>query len=236
METLYRHKYKAKDIEYCAPATSNWLFDGPMQALRLHHVNLAFRQQSKQRQGLDASALAKTARPSAEVVKRFQYAKVFKSINKARISDGICAIQPFLVPGKASAHVAPINTYVATATVIQRCVGGNPSTGGQVRDFGKLRDLQSASVLLAELCAANLDRPGGDNNLLISVTEYDPDLWSDNVHCFGSTDGPGIVESCNGLADRMDASKSLKSFGPQDLPHDYVTPYTLTAGEKVWMS
>ena len=60
------------------------------------------------------------------------------------IADGTCAIQPFLIPGKASAHVAPINTYVATATVIQRCVGGNPSTGGQVRDFGKLRDLQSA--------------------------------------------------------------------------------------------
>ena len=52
-------------------------------------------------------------------------------------ADGICGIQPFLVPGKESAHVAPINAYLATGAVISRCVGGVPSKGGQVRDFGE---------------------------------------------------------------------------------------------------
>ena len=79
---------------------------------------------------------------------------------------------------------------------------------------------------------ADSDDSGGDNNLVVSVSEYDPILWSDNVRCFGSTGGPGIKESCNGLTDRMDASASLKRFGPQGQPHDYVTPHTLTAGKK----
>lgn len=78
---------------------------------------------------------------------------------------------------------------------------------------------------------ADHDHSGGDNNLVVSVSEYDPHLWSDKVQCFGSTDGPGIIESCNGLADRMDASESLKTFGPYDSPHEYLTPYTLTAGK-----
>lgn len=70
---------------------------------------------------------------------------------------------------------------------------------------------------------------GGDDNLLVSVSEYDPYLWSDNVRCFGSAGGPGIKKSCNGLADRMDTSQSLEIFGPGGMAHDYVTPYTLTA-------
>ena len=86
-------------------------------------------------------------------------------------------------------------------------------------------------------CASDQEFLGGDNNLLITVSEYDPFLWSDDVRCSGSTGGPGIVESCNGLADRMDASESLRSFGPHNTPHDYLTPYTLTAGKSLypWM-
>lgn len=64
------------------------------------------------------------------------------------------------------------------------------------------------------------------------MSEYDAFLWADNVRCFGSTGGAGIVESCNGLADRMDVSDGRKSFGPRDLPHDYVIPYTLTTGKR----
>ncbi len=82
------------------------------------------------------------------------------------------------------------------------------------------------------LRAADGDHSGGDDNLLISVAEYDPYLWSDNVQCYGTTGGPGIVESCSGLADRMDASESFKFFGPSGQPHDYATPYILTAGKK----
>ena len=55
--------------------------------------------------------------------------------------DGICAIQPFLVPGKTSAHVAPRDAFVATANVIRKCVGGTRAQGGQVRDFGEWRGL-----------------------------------------------------------------------------------------------
>lgn len=83
-------------------------------------------------------------------------------------------------------------------------------------------------------CAPDHNFLGGDNNLIIAVSEYDPFLWGDDVHCSGSTGGPGIVESCNGLADRMDASESLRSFGPHNTPHDYLTPYTLTAGKSLY--
>ena len=83
----------------------------------------------------------------------------------------------------------------------------------------------------SRLYVADNDDSGGDNNLFVTVSEYDPFLWSDNVRCFGSTGGPEILESCTGLADRMDASESSKTFGPQGLPHDYLTPYTLTAGK-----
>ncbi len=63
------------------------------------------------------------------------------------IANGICGIQPYLVPGKESARVAPVNAYVATAVVVQQCVGGNPSKGGQARDFGKRLSLNWALVL-----------------------------------------------------------------------------------------
>lgn len=53
------------------------------------------------------------------------------------IADGVCAIEPFLVEGKGSARVATRNAYVATASVIQRCVGVSPSKGGQANDFGE---------------------------------------------------------------------------------------------------
>lgn len=73
---------------------------------------------------------------------------------------------------------------------------------------------------------------GGDNNLLVTVSEFDPYLWSDNVRCFGSTGRLGILESCNGLADRMQASHLSRTFGPPGTHYDYRTPYTLTAGKK----
>ena len=66
------------------------------------------------------------------------------------------------------------------------------------------------------------------------MTEFDPHLWSENVRCFGHTGGEGIVQSCNGLADRMDTSESSKIFGPSNTPHDNLTPYTqIGAGKKI---
>ena len=78
---------------------------------------------------------------------------------------------------------------------------------------------------------AETDHSGGDNNLLMAVSEFDPYLWSNNVRCFGSMTGPGIIDSCNRLADRMDASESPKTFGPQGSPHDHLTPYTIRQGK-----
>ena len=75
---------------------------------------------------------------------------------------------------------------------------------------------------------------GGDNNLLVAVSEFDPYLWSGNVRCFGSTAGRGTIDSCNLLADGMDASETSKSFGPQGRPHDYLTPYTIRQGKKFY--
>ena len=81
---------------------------------------------------------------------------------------------------------------------------------------------------------ADNDDSGGDNNLLVAVSEFDPYLWSNNVRCFGSTAGRGTIDSCNRLADGMEASESPKSFGPQGRPHDILTPYTIRQGKKFY--
>ena len=148
------------------------------------------------------------------------------------IADGICAIEARLKPGVESAHVAPIAAFAATSLLIRKCVGILPPDRGEVRDFGEWRDSQVPNLRghYCRFCAADNHQSGGDNNLIISVSEFYPQAWSDRVRCFGSTAGPGIIESCNGLADRMDASLPLKTFAPDWLPHDYATPYTLTAG------
>ena len=53
------------------------------------------------------------------------------------------------------------------------------------------------------------------------------------MHCFGRTGGPGIVESGNGLADRMDTSESSRTIGPLYQPHDYLTSFSFTACERI---
>ena len=40
--------------------------------------------------------------------------------------------------------MATRNVYVATAALIQRCVGGKPSKGGQATDFGESPNLREA--------------------------------------------------------------------------------------------
>lgn len=72
------------------------------------------------------------------------------------IADGICAIQPFVVPEKESALVAPASVYLATYTLIKSCVGGNPSAGGQARDLGEWFDLQFRRSC-SKLCVADND-------------------------------------------------------------------------------
>ena len=95
----------------------------------------------------------------------------------------------------------------------------------------------SVSSLIAErLCVgvksvAEYDDSGGDNNLLVTVSDFDPYLWSENVRCFGRTAGFTTYESCNNLADWMDASEAPKIFGPQSRPHDYITPHTIRKGK-----
>ena len=96
-----------------------------------------------------------------------------------------------------------------------------------------------SSLIAERLCVgvesvAENDDSGGDNNLLVSVSEFDPYLWSDNVRCFGSTAGRGTIDSCNRLADAMDASESDKIFGPQSRPHDYLTPLILRQGKTLY--
>ena len=98
------------------------------------------------------------------------------------------------------------------------------------------RPILVSSLIAERLCVelesvAENDDSGGDNNLHVTVSEYDPYLWSDNVRCFGSTTGPETIDSCNRLADAMDASESDKIFGPQSRPHDYLTPYTIRQGK-----
>lgn len=72
------------------------------------------------------------------------------------IADGICGIQAYVEPGKESALVAPANVYLTTADLIQKCVSGNPSTGGQARELGGWFDLQFRRSC-SKICVAEND-------------------------------------------------------------------------------
>ena len=52
-------------------------------------------------------------------------------------ADGTCAIEPMLLPHVMSGTATYAGIAQGAALVIKRCVAGDPSTGGLVRDFGK---------------------------------------------------------------------------------------------------
>ena len=68
----------------------------------------------------------------------------------------------------------------------------------------------------------------GNGDLQVTVTRF-----VNNVHCYGSLGGPGIVNSCDGIANRMSTSSVQLTFGP--ITHDnvdVVVPYGLQAGTR----
>ncbi|KAL9133091.1 MAG: hypothetical protein Q9175_005730 [Cornicularia normoerica] len=52
-------------------------------------------------------------------------------------SDGLCVIQPSIIPGESSARASPQEVAFAAGYIIDQCVNARPSTGGRVRDIGQ---------------------------------------------------------------------------------------------------
>ncbi|KAG7007407.1 NADPH:adrenodoxin oxidoreductase [Physcia stellaris] len=83
------------------------------------------------------------------------------------------------------ARASPKQAAAAALSVIRNCANGIPSVGG---------------------CAINF---GGDDDLAVTVAAFVP-----SVTCEGRVGGPGIYRSCEGIIDRMNASKARITFGP----------------------
>ena len=59
---------------------------------------------------------------------------------------------------------------------------------------------------------SNANNPGGDNNLVVSVQIYEP-----QVQCSGAV-SPSLLSSCQNIIDTMPADKSFTTWGPQNDP------------------
>lgn len=77
---------------------------------------------------------------------------------------------------------------------------------------------QSSWNSTSDFQAADYGSTGGDDNLWVTLFKFTP-----NVVCSGSVSGrSAIVESCQGMVDRMFAGRGLYTFLPKDtaMPFD----------------
>lgn len=88
-----------------------------------------------------------------------------------------------------------------------------------------LREL-SASTSRKEGYIRADEMQGGDNNLAVAVSAYEP-----KVQCYGTIDPPGLLGSCQNIVDKMDASTTLLTLTTSGANDAAITlPYTLESG------
>ncbi|CAF9927191.1 hypothetical protein IMSHALPRED_007149 [Imshaugia aleurites] len=102
--------------------------------------------------------------------------------------SGLCIIEPRVKNGKSSARASLQEVESAAAYIIDECVNGEPSQGGELHNIG------------------------GDNNLNIIVEKYEP-----QVQCSGAV-SPSLLSSCQNIVDTMPASRDFTTWGPPDDP------------------
>ena len=73
---------------------------------------------------------------------------------------------------------------------------------------------------------------GGDNNLAIIVSAYEP-----NVQCYGTADLPGFLASCQSIVDRMNTSITLLTLKANAANDASITlPYSLKSGGHAYIT
>ena len=127
-------------------------------------------------------------------------------------TDGSCIILLGIKPRSYDARATPYDVGRAATSVIDRCLAGvKPAASGFIKNFG------------------------GDNNLLVGFTALPGSL---RVTCEGSIGGPGIIESCNTLADEMPATDKIELFVRGHTPstiHGVELPYSIKHGDRCAM-
>lgn len=133
-------------------------------------------------------------------------------------ADGLCAIDISLKPSAPYAHTSGVQLYTAAYVLINTCAAGSPSQGGVAVDIGKpCHGIQNlVSILRADFI-------GGDNNLVVSLTSYQP-----KVQCVESRSGYPRRGDCYTLLNKMDVSARTIVFGDANNPDvDVRTPYAV---------
>ncbi|KAL9065078.1 MAG: hypothetical protein Q9161_008462 [Pseudevernia consocians] len=120
-------------------------------------------------------------------------------------SDGTCVVEPSLAAGEEEARASWEDVAVAGFVLVKHCVGEGEGSGGVAKGIG------------------------GDNNLQVYVSEYDPS----NVRCYGRMRRPNVQASCQQIIDRMEADETNVVFGPQSDPLARVRlPYLLLSDDR----
>ena len=127
-------------------------------------------------------------------------------------ADGSCIIVLGIKSPSRDARATPYDVGRAATSVIDYCFAGvKPAASGFIRDFG------------------------GDNNLVVGFTALPRSI---RVTCEGGVGGPGIIESCNTLADEMPASDKTELFVRGHTPstrHSVELPYSIKHGDRCAM-
>ena len=107
-------------------------------------------------------------------------------------TDLSCMILLGIKPPSQDARATPYDVGKAATMIIDYCfAGGKPAVSGFIQNFG------------------------GDNNLLVGLSALPENV---RVNCEGNVEGPGIIESCNTLANKMPASLERELFVLGDAP------------------
>lgn len=127
-------------------------------------------------------------------------------------TDGSCILLLKVKPPSRSARATPYDVGRAAFSIIAYCFAGDkPAVSGFIQDFG------------------------GDNNLVVGFSALPGNI---RVTCEGDVGGPGIIESCDTLANNMLASPKRELFVKGRAPstiHHVELPYTIKHGDRCAM-
>ena len=127
-------------------------------------------------------------------------------------TDGSCIILLGIKPPSHDARATPYEVGRAATSLINYCFTRvKPAASGFVKNFG------------------------GDNNLIVAFTAVPGNM---RVTCEGGVGGPGIIESCNTLADKMPASDKMELFVRGHTPstiHSVELPYSIKHSDRCAM-
>ena len=124
-------------------------------------------------------------------------------------TDGSCIVLLKIKPPSLNARATTYDLGKAATSIIDHCFAeGKPAMSGFIQNFG------------------------GDNNLVVGFSALPGNI---RVTCEGDVGGPGIIESCDTLANNMPASTERKLFVQGRAPstiQSVALPYTIKHGDR----